>query len=578
VFVGGFTIFNTLSITVAQRSRELALLRTVGASRRQVLGSVLLEALVMGTAASIVGLLAGLGLASGLSALLTSLGLDLPQAGTVFAVRTAIVAPLVGVLVTTLAGIGPALRATRVSPVLALHQGGQTPAPEGNRGASRIGGAIAALALALLVAGMFAGGIAVGTRFALIIPGCLLLFVAVALLSARIAVALASVLGRPSERLGGAPGSLARRNAMRNPSRTASTAAALMIGVALVVLVSVIGAGLRQSTTGTLEHQIKADYVAASSDGFSPIDPAVGEVLSSSPGVGNTSSIAQDQVQAYGHTVGINGIAPATIAAAYRYDWKSGSDAALNSLGGDGAVVDDSFASAHHLVVGSHVDATLASGRLLHLVVRGIDIPPKWGALGLGPISVSATVFHDAFALARDRLTFVTVADARAASSTALSRRLSGFPGVKLLTPSAFATKQMSWVSQMLSIIYVLLALAVIVSLFGIVNTLALSVFERTRELGMLRAVGMTRRQVRRMIRHESVITAVLGATLGIGVGLFLAALVTAALSGQGLQFAVPVGSLVAFVVIAVIAGMLAAIGPARRGARLEPLAALAYE
>jgi len=201
------------------------------------------------------------------------------------------------------------------------------------------------------------------------------------------------------------------------------------------------------------------------------------------------------------------------------------------------------------------------------------------GALGLGPITVSNTLFHAAFPHANNRLTFVmAAAGARSPTTAAIQSRLAGFPGVKAYTPAAFTSKQLSWVSQMLGIIYVLLALAVIVSLFGIINTLALSVFERTRELGTLRAVGMTRRQLRRMIRHESIVTALLGATLGIGVGLFLAAMVTGALSGEGLQFALPVGSLVAFVVIAVIAGMLAAIAPARRAARLDPLAALAYE
>ena len=579
IFVGSFTIFNTLSITVAQRSRELAMLRAIGGSQRQVLGSVMLEAFVVGTVASLIGLVAGVGLAKGLSSLLRSLGLDLPQAGTVFALHTAIVAPLVGVVVTLLAGIGPAFRATGISPVLALREGAQpSQSAAASRRSLRIGVAIGIFSLALLLAGMFARGIAVGSRFALIIPGCLLLFIAVALLSGRIATRLASLLGRPAERIGGRAGALARRNAMRNPARTASTAAALMIGTALVVFVSVIGAGLRQSTTGTLEHQIKATYVASASDGYSPIDSGIGRALANVPGVKSTSSIAQDEVRIYGRTATINGIEPGSIAGAYRYAWKSGSEESVRALDGDGAIVDQSFANAHHLSVGSAFDAELAAGGMLHLVVRAIDVPPKFGALGLGPITISDVAFNAAFPQARDRLTFVNTRARSAAIQSALQARLSGYPGVKVLTPSAFATQQMSWVDQMLAIIYVLLAIAVLVSLLGIVNTLALSVIERTRELGMLRAVGMTRRQVRRMIRHESVITALLGATLGIGVGLFLAALVTSALSDQGLQFAVPTGSIIAFVVVAVLAGVIAAIGPARRAARLQPLTALAYE
>ena len=575
IFVGAFTIFNTLSITVAQRSRELAMLRTVGASRRQVLRSVVLEALAIGAAASIVGLLAGVGLARGLSSLMSSLGLDLPQAGTVFAAHTVIVSLLVGIVVTTVAGLGPAVKATRVSPVLALREGGLAVAPRDRRRGPQIGAALGLLALALLAGGMLAGGIRVGTRFALIVPGCLLLFIAVALLSTRIAARLASVLGRPGERLAGAAGALARRNAMRNPARTASTAAALMIGVALVVFVSVIASGLKQSTTGTLEHQIKAPYVVAASDGYSPIDPAVSRAIASAPGVSRTSAVAQDQVQAYGRTVTVNGIETGSISAAYRYAWKSGSDRTVRALDGSGAIVDSSFAGAHHLSVGSRLAMTLADGRTVADVVRGIDVPPKWGALGLGPITVSSAAFHRAFPLATDRLVFVSTTGAGAA---ALHGRLSRFPGAKVYTRSGFAGAQMAWVSQLLAMIDVLLGLAVIVSLFGIVNTLALSVFERTRELGTLRALGMTRRQVRRMIRHESVVTALLGATLGIAVGLFLAVLVTAALSSEGLVFSLPIGSLAVFLAIAVIAGVVAAVAPARRAARLAPLTALAYE
>jgi putative ABC transport system permease protein len=577
IFVGAFTIFNTLAITVAQRSRELAMLRTVGASRGQVLGSVMVEALVIGAVAAIIGVAAGLGLATALTSVLSSLGLDLPQSGTVFAARTAIVGLLLGVVVTALAGIAPALGATKVPPVLAIREGVVADASSGGW-ATRVGIVTAVLSLVLLLSGMFAAGVEVGARFALIIPGCLLLFLAVALLSGRIASRLASVLGRPAERLGGAAGGLARLSAMRTPARTASTAAALMVGVALVVFVSTIGAGLRQSTTGTIEHQIKATYVVAADDAASPIDPGVGAAVRGAAGVGGTSSIAQDQVRAYGQVVALNGVEPGTIAGAYRYAWKQGSDRVVAGLSGDGAIVDQSFARAHHLSVGSSLVAHVASGGSLRLVVRGVDVPPKWGALGLGPITVSRATLHATFPLARDRLTFVTVGHADAATLGSLRARLSSYPGVKVMTPHAFATQQMSWIARVIAIVYVLLALAVIVSLLGIVNTLALSVFERTRELGMLRAIGMTRRQVRRMVRHESVIMALFGASVGIAVGLFLAAMVTVALRGQGLQFALPSASLVAFVVIAVAAGMLAAIGPARRAARLRVLDALAYE
>jgi putative ABC transport system permease protein len=579
VFVGAFTISNTLSITVAQRSRELAMLRTVGATRRQVLGSVVLEALVVGVLASLVGLFAGVGLAVALSSILASIGLDLPQAGTVFAAHTVVASLAIGVVVTVLAGLAPGVRATRIAPVMALREGAAAPGTGEVVRASRGAKVTGALALGLLLAGMFATGLGIGARFMLIGPGCVLLFIGVALLSRRIAAPLASVLGWPARRLGGSAGALARGNAMRNPARTSSTAAALMIGVALVVFVAIIAQGLKQSTTGTLERQIRADYVVASTDAQAPLDRAAGRSAASAAGVTSTSSIAQDAVKAFGQTVAVNGVQPSTIASDYRYQWSSGSDSGLASLDGNGAIVDEAFATDHRLRLGSPFAVTTSSSEQLRLVVRGIDVPPKWGALGLGPITLSDRAFAKAFPGARDRLTFVKVAGGRhLAAERSIADSLAGFPDATVSTPAAFAKKQMSWVSQMLAIFYVLLGLTVIISLLGIVNTLVLSVIERTRELGMLRAIGMTRRQVRRMIRHEAVITALMGACLGIAVGTFLAVLVTSALRGQGLQFALPLGSLVAFVVVAVVAGVLAAVLPARRAACMDPLASLSYE
>ena len=576
IFLGSFTIFNTLSITVAQRSRELALLRTIGSSRRQVLGSVVLEALVMGVLASAAGVLAGLGLAKGLKAIMAAAGLDLPQTGTVFAGRTIIVSMLVGVVVTVLAGLGPALRATRVAPVTALREGAEIPPSRIGRRAPQIAIGMLVLAALLLGLGMFAHGITVLQRFVAIVPGCLLLFVGVAMVSPRLVRPLASVLGRPAQRIAGSAGSLARGNSMRNPGRTAATAAALMIGIALVTFVTVLAQGIRSSTTGTLERQIRAEYVISGQDGYSPIDPAASHAAALAPGVKLTSSIAQSEGRTFGSSVTVNGLEAATIGRMYRFDWKAGSDAALARLDGDGAIVDSSFASKHHLGLGSRFAVTPPKGGRLELTVRGVDNPPKFNALGLGEVSVSSERFARTFHTRELRLTFVTADGAGA--RRALEQALAAFPDAEVTSRGTFAKDQISWVSNLLAILYVLLGLAVVVSLFGIVNTLVLSVFERTRELGMLRAIGMTRRQVRRMIRHESIITSLIGAATGIGLGLFLAALVTTALAGEGLGFAVPVGSLAAFVMVAAVAGSLAAILPARRAARLDPLTALQYE
>jgi putative ABC transport system permease protein len=575
VFVGAFTIYNTLSITVAQRSRELALLRALGASRRQVLRSVVIEALLVGALASAVGLVAGLGLAKGLSSIFASIGLDLPQTDTVFATRTIVVSLAVGMIVTLIAGLGPALRATRVSPVTAMREGAEIPPTRIGRRAPVVAAVVGVLALGVLGLGLFGPGIDAEGRLALLAPGALLLFVAVALIAPRLVPRLASVLGRPGERIGGAAGALARRNAMRNPGRTAASAAALMIGIALVAFSAVLGAGMRESTKGALHDQVRGDYVLVGQDGWSAIDPDAVKAAATVPGVKVATGIVQDQARAFGKDAAVDGVDPASISQVFGWDWKQGSDADVAGLGSGDAIVTDRFADKHDLSVGDRFAVTAPGGKRLGLEVSGVSKPDRFNPLGLGDVTIARSEFESAFTAERERYGFLKAGDA---SRAALERTLAPFADVKLQTKAEFETDQSAWVDQILAIFYVLLALAVIVSLFGIVNTLALSVLERTRELGMLRAIGMTRRQARRMVRHESVVTALIGAVLGIAVGLFLAALATTALSGEGLRFALPVGSLIAFTVVAAVAGVLAAIGPARRASRLDVLRALQYE
>jgi putative ABC transport system permease protein len=366
---------------------------------------------------------------------------------------------------------------------------------------------------------------------------------------------------------------------MRNPGRTAATAAALMIGIALVAFVAVLGHGLRESTTGALHKQVKADYVLVGQDGWSPIDPAVTAAAGKVPGVQVATGLKADQAKSYGDKIDVNGVDGARVGSVLNLDWKKGSDATLTTLGATGAAVTDKFASKHHLSVGDRFTATAASGKRLELTVRGIVKPSRFNALNLGQVTISQATFDSTFANHKDRFGFLAVdGGASAATTRSLERALAVFPDSKVQTEGKFEKDQSGWVNQLLAVFYVLLGWAVIVSLFGIVNTLVLSVMERTRELGMLRAVGMSRRQVRRMIRHESVITALIGAGLGIGVGLFLAAMVTTSLSKYGITFSIPIGSLVAFVAVAIVAGMAAAILPARRASRLNVLDALQYE
>ena len=523
IFVGAFTIFNTLSITVAQRSREFGLLRMVGAMRRQILGSVLLEALAIGLLASTVGLAAGFGIAKGLDAIFDSMDIALPDAGMVFASRTVIVSMLVGTLVTLIAGVIPAWRATRVPPVAALRAA--------DPGAHKVR------------------------------------------LLARGVRGMASLIGRPAEKLGGSAGALARRNAMRHPGRTATTASALMIGVALVTLVTVIAQGLRDTTSGTLDKRIAATHVITGADGWSPTDPAVASAVAKAPGIAGVTAIRQDVGLAFGDKEIVNSIDPATATGKFSFEYASGSQDAVANLGSDGAIVDEGLATEHHLTVGDRFSVTSAKGDKLALTVKAVEKSPVLDALAMGPITIAQGTYEKAFENQRNVITLVS-ADTAAAVTSALKP----YPDAKSLTKSEYIDSVTSDIDSLLAIFYVLLALAVIVSLFGIVNTLVLSTFERTRELGTLRAVGMTRRQIRRMVRHESVITALIGAGLGIALGLGLAAIVTSVFGDEGLTFAVPTGSLVVLTIVAGVAGVLAAIAPARRAARLDVLTALAYE
>jgi putative ABC transport system permease protein len=578
LFVGAFVIFNTLSITVAQRTREFATLRTIGASRRQVLTSVIVEALVIGLLASLIGLFAGLGLAVGLNELFIALNLDLPQTDTVFATRTIVVSLLVGTVVTLLAGLSPALRATRVPPIAAVREGATLPRSALSRFAPYIAVATVLVAVFTLSYGLLAGDIATGDRFILLGIGVLALFVGVALLSSRLVVPLARVVGWPARRIGGAAGRLAEGNAMRDPGRTASTAAALMIGIALVTFVGVLAQGLRVSNSDAIEEQIQADLVVTSQDGYSEFPAAVGDAAAEIGGTEVVSNVRQDVAEVDGKGANLTGLDGSSINQVYDFRWTDGSDEVLANLGDDGAVVPDDVADDKELAVGDSFPVLTTDNKRREFVVRGIyDGSPFYPLLGTASISLDA--FDQLYDRPRNRFTLINVPGGPGAGPKAsVERGLEEFPDTRVQTRQEWIDKEDEEISQFLLLLYVLLALSVIISLFGMVNTLALSVFERTRELGMLRAVGMTRRQTRRMVRHESVITALIGAALGLPLGIFLALLVTQALSEYDLQFAIPTGAILTFVIVSIIAGILAAILPARRAARLRVLEALQYE
>jgi putative ABC transport system permease protein len=575
LFVGSFVIANTLSITIAQRTRELATLRTLGATRRQVLGSVLLEALVIGVLAAIAGLFLGLALAKGLNSLLVSVGIDLPQAATVFATRTVIASLLVGVLITLAAALRPALRATRVPPVAAVREGAVLPPSRLARFGAYPALATVTAATGLMLIGLLVSGLSTGQRLAAIGVGAAAMFIGVAMLAPRLVPPVTRVVGWPATKLGGSAGALARGNAARNPARTASTASALMIGLALVTLVGVLAAGLRTRFESAVNQVFVANYALTSTDNFSPIDVASANALRRVPGVEVVSGVRGGTGRAFGSRINVTGVAP-DITKVIFLKWQSGSPQTPGQLGLDGAFVSKDYASQNHLRIGSPLAVETPTGTTLALAVRGVSDPPK-GASPLGDVTISTTRFDQAYPNPQNLYTLVNVqGGVTAANTRRLQSALRPFPDAKLQTRSQFKNNQLHGLTLLLNLLYVLLSLSIIVSLFGIVNTLVLTVFERTRELGMLRAVGMTRRQVRSMIRYESVVTALLGATFGIPLGVLLALMIGAAIKYAA--FTIPWGTLVVFVLATIIVGVVAAIFPARRAGRLNVLQALQYE
>ena len=675
LFVGAFVIFNTISITVAQRTREFATIRTIGGSRRQILWSVILEAGVIGFLASLIGLFLGLALAAGLNALFKALNFDLPTQGLVFAPRTIIVSMLIGVIVTLLAGLFPAIRATRVPPIAAVREGFVLPRGRLARFTPYIAIVVVGIAVFLLSYSLFKDNMDTAQRLISMAVGVLALFIGVAMLSSRTvpplavgtspigkwatvvfstifypitlaywllrsaafsedsgaghrlrhgAFGLAVLLGLvvaagllsmtlavvvaalailillivlvlwirsavssfepewpvefPNVRPEPTMSALAKENSRRNPGRTASTAAALMIGIALVTFVAVLASGMKASSKDAFEQQVTAEYVLTAQDGFTPFVITAGDAVRRSDDVQFATSVRSGLGKADGEDGYVTGIEPGAIAQAYSFDWEEGSNAVLSDLGGDGAIIAKGFADEKDLQVGDTFPLLTPDGTDAELVVKGIYEPPPFFPL-LGDVSITQSLYDSLYERPENSFVFVNVSgEPTDATAKSLEAAVADFPDAKVQTRDGWIEQQNQDFDDFLTTLYVLLALSVIVSIFGMVNTLVLSVFERTRELGMLRAVGMTRRQVRRMVRYESIITALIGAALGLPLGIFLALLMTRALSEFNVQIAVPIVQLAVFAIVAIVVGIVAALFPARRAARLNVLQALQYE
>jgi putative ABC transport system permease protein len=566
LLVGSFLIFNTFTIVLAGRLRELALLRAVGASRGQLLGAVIGEAAIVGAIGGAIGAAFGLLVARGLQAILGTIGLELPGEGLVVLPRTVVVAIAVGIVITVAAAVVPARRAVRIPPVAALTEVAVA-APVG-RGVWRtaIGGVLLVVGVTALTATLVAdaGPVVLGV-------GAVALFIGVAAVSALIVRPLARLLGWPSAALG-VTGELARANATRNPRRTAATASALMIGLALVSFVSIFAASLQGSFRETVERTFRSDAIVQAATIAGVPDAAI-EALEATAEVDLVVPAAAGQVELDGQTLTVAVLPPAELDAVLDLEVVAGD---LGGLGMGGLVLAASLADELGIDAGDEVQAGLPDGTVALPVVAlvdgdGLDVrgfldPTTWEANG----GTRSTVFSAYVVFAEE-----VDADAGLAATEAA---LGDLPQVRVLDQAGFADAISAQLDQLLGVIYALLALSVLVALLGIVNTLALSVVERTREIGLLRAVGMTRPQVRRMVRLEAISVALIGAALGLALGVPLGAVFTRVERFNLTTFVVPWTQLLVGVVLAGIAGLLAGLLPARRAANLDVLDALYAE
>ena len=580
LLVGGFIIFNTFSITVAQRTREFGLLRAMGATRRQVLGSVVVEALTLGAIASVLGILGGLGFAKLLGSLFNAVGFGIPQAGLELAPRTIVLSLVIGLGVTLAASVTPARRATRVPPIAALSQAALSEAPERRgrfaRFAAPLVGVVGVLAL---MQGLFGSGPA-STRLGGLAGGAVLIFIAVALVARHLVRPLASAIGWPLERAFEEPGRLARDNAMRNPGRTATTSAALMVGLALVVFVAVFAAGLKSSISGTVDEVVRAQLIVTGK-GFQPLAAGAGQAIAGVEGVKAVSPQYLDQVQVNGKEVDgavdqLDGIDPVALPSVYEPDWLNGSNEVLGRLRGDTAIIEEQFAERHGLTVGDRFEVQTTAGNKATLTVLGEYKDP----MILQGVMVNAATFRRLSAL-KDPMSYFVGTDPGAAADDVKPRiedALSAYPTAETRTSADYRKVIEGQVDAIVYLLYALLAMSLVISLFGIANSLFLSIHERVREFGLLRAIGATQTQVRRVVRYESVITSVIGGVLGIVVGVVFAALAITALADLGLTFALPVAQLGVFLVLAILVGIAGAVVPARRAAAVDVLEAMRHD
>ncbi len=564
LLVGSFIIFNTFSIVVAQRNRELALLRAIGAARRQVLGSILVEAVLVGLVASTIGFVGGIFLAAGLKALLGALGLDIPASAIAVPVTAFIWSYVLGMLVTVVAAIAPAMRASRISPIEAMRDASIDRSSTSPRRAV-FGILITLVGVVFLVLGLFgnSGLLYVGIGMGVV-------FLGVAVLGPMIASPISGALGIPIQKIKGVTGVIARENAMRNPKRTSATAAALMIGVALVGLITVFAASARTSVNAAIDRSMKADYVVTSpgfGQGSIPLEAQ--RSIANLPEVTSASGVRAGQAEIDGSVTQIIAADPAKIDSLFDLQPKAGK---LADLSPTGIAVLDSVASDKGWKVGDTVPIKFAQTGTQQFKVESI-----YTQSGFTNYVITIDAYEKNFV---DQFDFQVYVSAKGgvtpANTAAIKGVMKQYPGPKVQTRDEYKASQAQQINQFLNLVYVLLFFAIVIALFGIANTLGLSIIERRHELGLLRAVGMTRRQLRSSVRWESVIIALLGTVLGLVIGVVFAWAMVKALSDQGIdKFSVAPAQLLFIVILAALFGVLAAAWPARRAAKLDVLASI---
>jgi len=567
--VGAFLIINTFSILVAQRSRELALLRALGASRRQVVQSVLLEALAVGLIGSTLGLGVGVLLAQGIRALLSTFGLDLSNAEFPVQPATVVWCYVLGMLVTVVAAVLPALRGSKAAPVSALRD--DVALPESTlRTRLGIGLTMVFVGIASVVMGFVGRGT---SGLSLIGLGLLLILIGVSLVSPLVSRPVIGAFGVVYRRLFGSVGQLATQNSARNPRRTAATSSALMIGIALVSMVAIFGKSASASTDAALEVSLKAQLIVSNVVG-QPFSTDVAEQIRKVEGVQTVAQVKQAFPKADGDSTFIAALTPADIEQAVDLEVVDGSLADLKT--GTVAVAENT-AEDHGFGLGDKVEMEFQGGTQNLTVSAIYKSDPSLPASYL----VSPETLLKGGLKPLDSILFVVNkpgADTPAVTK-AINEITKELPTLTAKDPQGYADEQKSQINLFLTLIYALLGLSVVIAILGVINTLGLSVIERTREVGLLRAVGVSRGQLRTMIRLEAIIIAVFGALLGVVMGVAFGVSLVKALKDQGItDLSVPWVQLVLFVVASGFVGVFAAVWPGRRAARLDVLKAIATE